>query len=87
MIFLLRNLEFGSTTIRPVARKVHVSAMYLLGVYKILKTAMPISPLKTCDTALYPRIASVEPSWLEITGFHKCMHRQDVLCSAIERIM
>jgi hypothetical protein len=52
-IFLLRNLEFGWTTIKPVARGVPMSAMHQLqiwmqplGIRKISNTNVLISQLK-----------------------------------------
>ena len=52
-----------------------------LGISKISKTDMMISPLKTCDTLLYPHIVSVELPSLEATHFQKYMSVQDVLCN------
>ena len=38
-------------------------------------------------TAPYPRVASVEPPWLETTELERCVYLQDVLCSAVGRIV
>jgi hypothetical protein len=64
-----------------------VGAMHTLGISKISKTDMLISPLKTCSTLLHLHVASVEPLWSETTHFQKWMYMQDVLCSAIAHIM
>ena len=66
---------------RPVARWVQVGALHALqiwmqplGICKISNTNTLISPLKTCDTLQHPRVASIEPPWLETTHFQICMY-------------
>ena len=41
---------------------------------------------KTFDILPHPRVASVEPPWLETPDSRKCTYKQDILCNAIERI-
>jgi hypothetical protein len=62
-----------------------VGAMHPTGICKISKTN--ISPIKNARHVPHPRVASVEPPWLETTHFQKCMYMQDVLCNVIERIL
>jgi hypothetical protein len=51
--------------------------MHPLGICKISKTNMLISPLKSCDTVPHRDAASVEPPWLETIHFQKCIYMQD----------
>jgi hypothetical protein len=52
--------------------------VHLLGVSKICQGQTCWSArCKTCGTPLSPRVASVEPSWLETTLLQKCMHVQN----------
>jgi hypothetical protein len=62
------------------------SAVQPLGICKISRTNMLISPLKTCVTQTHPRVASVEPPRLETTQCQIRMHMHDV-CNVIERII
>jgi hypothetical protein len=50
----------GKRCLRPVARKVQVGGHHQLWICTLSKTNILISPLKTCDTLLYPRATSAE---------------------------
>jgi hypothetical protein len=58
--------------------------MHPLGICKMAKTNMLISPLKTCDNLPHPHVASLEPAWLETGNFEKCTYVRGVLCSIVQ---
>jgi len=60
---------------------------YPLGICKISKTNMLVSPLTNVQQPTPSIVVSVEPPWLETTYFQKCMHMQDILCNSVRRIM
>jgi hypothetical protein len=72
---------------RPVASGLQAGTMHPLGICRISKTNMLMSPLKTLDTLSHPCVASVESPWLETNHFQKCMCMQDAFCNVKERIM
>jgi hypothetical protein len=61
--------------------------MHPLGICKISKTSILISPLKTCDNVPHSSFAPDEPPWLEATHFQKYEYLQDVLCSLIDQVL
>jgi hypothetical protein len=63
--------------------------MFPLGICKTSKANTLTSPLKKkpFHNLPDPRAASVGAPWLETVHFQKHMYMQDVLCSAVERIV
>ena len=48
---------------------------------------MLIGQQKPCDTLLHPRVAPVDPPWLDTTHFLKCMYTQDIFCCVVDNFI
>ena len=61
--------------------------MHPLGICKISKTNLLISPIKTRDNVPQPSVAPDEPPWLEAKHFQKYKYLQDVLCNLVDQVL